>query len=292
MSLAVELSFATMQSSLLQAERCLPTSTSILPASPADTSVSAGQALAVVGEGEDELTEEETLAQAIAMSLEPLENSDPVAKRHRSDTDKPPPAVLGINASIDAQKDELQRALALSLQNAGPSSAVSAEAWADGDDLTRALALSMESWDSAASSCKANTATTFWHYNGLHPPAAEGRSVRVVRMTAYLHGYHHGGQAVEGDVHEDANHARKIRAVLTFRPVPGGSKSEGPWEFLVTCSADGSMETGQLPMYAGKWRCRDCTLLVPPAWNAYNDQVLWYFIASSGLATDEDKANT
>lgn len=72
---------------------------------------------------------------------------------------------------------------------------------------------------------------------------------------------------------QNVNAARKIHMVLQHRPIDAFStKSEGPFEYLVVCQPEGSMEGGAKPRAPGKWRCRDCHLKVPPEWSAYNDE--------------------
>jgi hypothetical protein len=71
---------------------------------------------------------------------------------------------------------------------------------------------------------------------------------------------------------QNVNAARKIHMVLQHRPLHVDAvKEDSPFEYLVVCQPDGSMEGGARPRAPGKWRCRDCHLKVPPEWSAYND---------------------
>eukprot|EP00048_Salpingoeca_helianthica_P023451 m.24419 g.24419 ORF g.24419 m.24419 type:complete len:815 (+) comp8687_c0_seq1:117-2561(+) len=107
----------------------------------------------------------------------------------------------------------------------------------------------------------------FWHYNGLHPPGCGNRPVRVTSFLAHLGGNSasEGEGAAAADAEEE-NKARKIKVVLDRR-VRAGAEDE----YLVVCEKDGSMEGVSAPP-AGRWRCRDCYLQTPPVWNAYNDE--------------------
>ena len=61
--------------------------------------------------------------------------------------------------------------------------------------------------------------------------------------------------------------------ILDFKPIAGGTKTEGPWLYNVVCHKDGIMEDPATPRPQGRWRCRDCYLRSPPVWSAYNDEV-------------------
>ena len=60
--------------------------------------------------------------------------------------------------------------------------------------------------------------------------------------------------------------------MLDRRPVAGGDRDAGPFEYLVVCAADGSMEGGHV-LPSERWRCRNCYLQVPPVWEAFNEEV-------------------
>ena len=65
--------------------------------------------------------------------------------------------------------------------------------------------------------------------------------------------------------------ARKIKRILQHRIASGGDKEAGPFEFLVVCEKDGSMESSSLdlpPYWPARWYCRDCTLRGD--WGGYN----------------------
>ena len=115
----------------------------------------------------------------------------------------------------------------------------------------------------------------FWHYNGLHPPASEGQPIRIVKVLVWLQG--NGGLSITSphappvQFSDEENRARKIKRILDYRPLPGGTRAEGPWEYCVVCHPDGSMEHGTADRHIGKWRCRNCHLRSPPVWSAYNE---------------------
>jgi len=129
----------------------------------------------------------------------------------------------------------------------------------------------------------------FWHCNGLHPPGAGGRPARVARFDLGMYGplappagaaadpaaeaaeaAEAAAEAAESE-REASNRARKVRRVLQHRPVRGGTREAGPFEFLVVCDKGGSMEASGLdlpPYWPARWYCRDCTLRGD--WAGYN----------------------
>ena len=192
-----------------------------------------------------ELSEEQLLAQAMAMSMAPLDadvpavpptapcregvpsrSPSPDPKRRKNSSPLPshapptpdefkdmPPLLPEEGVAPDDDAD-LQRALALSMQDTGGAAAAApvapAAAAAGGDDeLSRVLALSMETWKTEQARPKGTSGTEFFHYNGLHPPCANGKPVRVVQFTAYLQGQPHD-TAAQSEL-EETNRARKIQ---------------------------------------------------------------------------------
>ena len=50
----------------------------------------------------------------------------------------------------------------------------------------------------------------------------------------------------------------QVVRIFEHKPLPGGTKASGPYEYLVLCAKDGSMEGTAPRPRDRKWRCRDC----------------------------------
>jgi hypothetical protein len=187
--------------------------------------------------------------------------------------------------------EDLARAIALSMEDAAAGSQLHSEAAAvaaltqmqeggsgagaasgvslEEQQLQQALALSMET---ATQDAQTRSRRAFFtHYNGLAPHYMQMErmrvglapsTVRVVDFEVDLLGGDSSAAEVSSP-EQNVNAARKIQQVLQHRPLNAlASKDEGPFEYLVVCDRNGSMEGRARPRAPGKWRCRDCHLQV------------------------------
>ncbi|KAA0150374.1 hypothetical protein FNF29_05386 [Cafeteria roenbergensis] len=142
----------------------------------------------------------------------------------------------------------------------------------------------------------------FFHLNGLRPLHADGKATRESTFRLALFGEfapsgRAGGKPPKGVPspagQQADNKARKIKRILQHRVAPGGSKEGGPFEFLVVCEANGSMEgTGAdvPPYWPARWYCRDCTL--KGEWGAYNAAEALELAADPNLVALGPEAST
>ena len=190
-----------------------------------------------------------------------------------------PKAQPGAGGGGEAGTPGRASAAAAASSDAGAAASASPGA-ADGDaasaarDATSAAAAQANSWRLDP------PVFAFFHLNGLRPLHADGKATRESTFRLALFGEfapsgRAGGKPPKGVPspagQQADNKARKIKRILQHRVAPGGSKEGGPFEFLVVCEANGSMEgTGAdvPPYWPARWYCRDCTL--KGEWGAYN----------------------
>eukprot|EP00038_Savillea_parva_P013695 m.9080 g.9080 ORF g.9080 m.9080 type:complete len:736 (-) comp2593_c0_seq1:38-2245(-) len=237
-----------------------------------------------------------------------MRNASPVQSPAQSLAHQDPNTYINALANADGggEDEELARALALSMAEArgvplqrehdavaaltqlrdssagggGGGAAGTAVESLEDEQLSKALALSMETATQDAQT--RSRQATFVHYNGLAPHYIKEErrkaglppsTIRVVEFVADLLGGAAAAPTQVSSPDHNINAARKIHMVLQHRPASvHGNKVDGPFEYLVVCQPDGSMEAGARPRGPGKWRCRDCHLKVPPEWSAYNDE--------------------